>query len=190
MKEKLIVACGHQKNVGKDKFVTFCIDVLRSETRKLRIVRRGFADKVYELCFSLYGWAGFKPKAYYDEHPNAKNDVIINGKTVRQLLIDLGMLIRSYDGDAWLNACLKGDDFDILFITDLRFPNEFEAVQELGGFLVRIMRPELPEPTDIADCALNDYKDQWPITIVNNESLHKLHKEAEKFIFDRILERK
>jgi hypothetical protein len=186
-----VIGIGHQKGVGKDHFVNYCFDVLRTETRKLKIVRRGFADKLYQFLHSTYAWAGFREKTYYDEKPERKNEVLKNGKTPRQMLIDVGTpVMRAYDNDIWINACLKDEDYDILFVTDLRFPNEFIAIEEMGGYLIRIIRPGLPIPTDVADTALNGWEERWKFTFQNNEDKKKLYTLAEAFTLTHILERK
>lgn len=178
-----IIAIGHQKNVGKDEFVKFCIDILRPQTKNLKIVRRGFADKLYDFCYSTYSWAGFKPRAYYQDNPNAKNDLLLPlNKTVRQLLIEMGNHIRQYDSDIWINANLKTDDSDILFISDLRYPNEFLHCQANKALTVKIHRPGLEIPTDEADTALNGWDSRWDIWIDNNGALNDLYSQAEKFV--------
>jgi hypothetical protein len=185
---KKIIAFGHQKYVGKDTLIKFCIDILRPKLRAKRIVRRGFADKVYDICHIMYSWAGFQPRTYYADHPYAKKNVLANGKTVRDLLIEIGTpVMRAYDDNVWINAALKTDDFDILFVSDLRFPNEFEAIEKLGGTLIRITRPDLPAPTDIADTALNGWEDRWHDLVENNDGLNKLHAEAERIVDRYIL---
>jgi hypothetical protein len=185
---KKIIAFGHQKFTGKDTIIRYCIDVLRPILRGKRIVRRGFADRVYDICHLLYSWAGFQPRSYYVEHPYAKNNVLANGKTVRDMLIEIGTpVMRAYDDNVWINATLRSDDFDVLFISDLRFPNEFQAVESLGGTLIKIVRPDLPTPTDIADTALDGWDERWHEIIENNDSLNKLHAEAERIVHRYIL---
>lgn len=188
MKHPKIIAFGHQKFTGKDTLIRFCIDILRPQARALKIVRRSFADCLYDVCHLMYSWAGFQPRTYYAEHPYAKMNVLKNGKTVRDILIEVGTpVMRAYDNDVWINACLKNNNFDVLFIGDLRFPNEFEAVENLGGTLIRITRPGLPEPTDLADTALNGWEDRWHDLVENNDCLNKLHKEAERIVDRYIL---
>ncbi len=177
----LIVAVGHQKNVGKDKFITFCIDLLRTRTRNKKIVRRGFADKIYELCHSIYGWAGFKTKVYYDEHPECKQDLLATNKTVRETLIEVGQHLRKIDNDIWVNTTLKTVDFDILFLSDLRFPTEFLHCKANKALMVRITRPGLIVPTDEADTALNGWEDKWDLMIPNTGSLSDLYVSADQF---------
>jgi len=177
----MIVAFGHQKNVGKDQFIKFIIDHLRPRTRGLKIVRRGFADKLYDLCHELYGWAGFRPRVYYQEHPESKKDMLATGKTVRETLIDLGQHMRAYDGDIWINAALKTLDAELIFISDLRFPNEFLHARANKAMLVRVTRPELEVPTDAADTALNGWDGEWDLTVENNSDLGALYNEAVAF---------
>lgn len=182
-----IIAVGHQKNVGKDKFVKFCIDFIRPEIPKLRIERRGFADKLYDFLHEVYGWAGFKERTYYVQNPAAKNEMLLIGMTPRQLLIEIGTpVMRAFDNNIWINALLKTKDFNILFINDMRFPNEFDAVRNEGGILIKIERPGLPEPTDIVDTALNGHGN-WDLIIRNDGDLNRLHALAETFCKEFIL---
>lgn len=177
-----IIAIGHQKEVGKDQFIKFCIDILRPILSKRRILRRGFADKLYEICHSMYGWAGFESPAYYRDHPECKRNTLLTGKTVRDTLIEVGNKMREYDPLIWINANLKAFDYDILFISDLRFPNEFGLCKDAGATLIRITRPGLEVPTDAADTALNGWEDAWDETIENNDSLSKLYSEAHRVV--------
>jgi hypothetical protein len=184
-----IIAFGHQKFTGKDTLIRFCIDVLRPRSKGLKIIRRSFADCLYDVCYMMYNWAGFQPRAYYLDHPYAKNNILKNGKTVREILIEIGTpVMRAYDDNVWINACLMQNNYDVLFIGDLRFPNEFAAVRNLEGTLIRVTRPGLEVPTDIADTALNGWEDAWDETVENNDCLNKLHKEAERIVNRYILE--
>ena len=182
-----IIAFGHQKYVGKDTIIKYCIDVLRPQLRGKRIVRRGFADKLYDICYQLYSWAGFQPRSYYADHPYAKNNKLANGKTVREVLIEVGNHMRKYDPDVWINANLRSQDFDILFVSDLRFPNEFLHCQSLGAKLIRITRPGLETPTDEADTALNGWESRWDDHVENNDGHDNLHRQAERIVNTYIL---
>lgn len=184
-----IVAVGHHKNVGKDAFVRLCINFLRPELRGKRLVRRGFADKLYNFCHAVYGWAGFRDLAYYQDNPKAKNDLLLPlGRTARELLIEMGQHIRKYDDTVWLNANLKATDFDVLFINDVRFPTEFNGCLDEEAIMVKIVRPGLPIPTDEADTALNGYHDsKWHKVYHNNGDLNDLANMAESFCREYIL---
>lgn len=186
----MIIAVGHTKQVGKDTFVKFCIDILRPKTKSLKIVKRGFADKLYEFCYLVYSWCGFERKEFYESNPKMKEIVLEKHPfkmTPRQILIELGtnVLRNKWDENIWVNAALTTNDADILFITDLRFPTELNRVKEIGGYSLKITRDNLPEPTDIADTALNGY--DFNETFNNSGTLQELHKFAEYFVNTRIL---
>lgn len=181
-----IIAFGHQKGVGKDQFVRFCFDVLRGKMGRKQLIRRGFADKLYDACYSMYGWAGFQTRTYYEQNPDKKSEKLATGKTVRETLIEVGNVLRWYDSDVWINANLRDSSYDILFVTDLRYPNEFLHIKAVGGdasICVKVSRPGLPEPTDVADCALNGWT-KWDAEVINDGDLNDLYLKAEKFISD------
>ena len=65
-------------------------------------------------------------------------------------------------------------------ITDVRFPNEAQAIKDRGGILIRIEREDLnnftkkfPDTVHESEIALDDYKD-WDYVIDNNGSLKDL----------------
>jgi hypothetical protein len=177
-----IFAFGHQKRVGKDQFITFLIDILRPQMARTRIVRRGFADKLYDVCHSLYAWAGFRDRQFYVKNPGMKDQVLPDlGKTPREVLIQLSNKMREYDPNIWLNSTIKTDDSDVLLISDLRYPNEFDAITAAGGKCIKITRPGLVTPTDEADTALNACC-AWDLVIQNNTDLGDLWKMAETFV--------
>ncbi len=187
-----IIGVGHHKEVGKDTFIKYCIDHLRNHAKGQRLVRRGFADKMYTILHDLYGWSGFKNRQYYVNNPAAKNDIIWNGMTVREMLIEFGTNLcrKQWDDDIWINATLRDEDFDILFISDLRFPNEFMKVREMGGMTVRVTNDRKPKPTDIADCALDGWEDKWDLTIKNDTDLGTLYHAAVDFTNTHLLGKK
>ncbi len=182
-----IFAFGHQKRVGKDQFITFLFDILRPQMARTRIVRRGFADKLYDTCHQLYGWAGFKTREYYTRHPHEK-ELMLPGipYTVRDLLIKLSNKMREFDPDIWLNSTIKTRDADILFISDLRYENEAATILASGGKIIKIERPGLVVPTDEADTALNSFRG-WDLTIRNTGDLGELWKLADTFVKEYVL---
>ena len=183
----VIIGLGHEKGVGKDQLATFTISYLRSATKNLRIVRRGFVEEAYNFLHTMYGWAGFDTYQYYVANPSAKERVLpLLGKTPRSLVIELGILTRQIDINFWLNGNLRRDDYDILFVSDLRYPIEFDGMEALGAHLIRIHRPGFPIYRDEPDDALLPYKDRWHEQFDNSGSLSDLHAYAQK-LGDRIL---
>jgi hypothetical protein len=62
---------------------------------------------------------------------------------VRRLLQELGLAARKNLGeDVWVNAALGGVHQDGRYVfTDVRYPNEAQAIHDFGGIVVRIERP-------------------------------------------------
>jgi hypothetical protein len=81
----------------------------------------------------------------------------------------------------WVNALMN--DFDpeneALVVTDVRFPNEADAIREAGGVLVRIERPGVGPHTDPggwvheSDVALDHY--DFDVTVKNDGTIEELH---------------
>jgi hypothetical protein len=80
--------------------------------------------------------------------------------------------------NVWVDLALKGYDYgDNIVITDVRFPNEAEAVHKRGGFVVKIVRPGIgPVNAHISDAGLPDKLIDWQL--VNDGSIEDLPKMA------------
>lgn len=54
---------------------------------------------------------------------------------------------------------------------DMRFPNEADAIKARGGFLVKIIRPDMPGllETHVSEAGL-DYRTDWDLVVVNQAS--------------------
>lgn len=175
----IIVGLGHKSRQGKDTFATFLITYLRMNTRNKKIVKMGFADPLKSICYQLYGWAGLKTKDYYEKNEEERKIVLpLIGKTPVQLWIEVGNHMRQYDTNVWMRALMKGTDADALIVTDVRFPNEAEAILDHDGFVFRIDRAGFPGLDSVSDNALNDFT-RWTDIIQNNGTLGDLHQAAE-----------
>jgi hypothetical protein len=74
-------------------------------------------------------------------------------------------------------------DFDpeneALVVTDVRFPNEADAIRQAGGVVVRIERPGVGPHTDPggwvheSDVALDHY--DFDVTVKNDGTIEELH---------------
>lgn len=173
------VAFGHRQNVGKSTATRFLISELRIKNRGIHIQQAGFADKVKDVAFQLFSWAGLMPGHHYEENYTLKNIILPKlGKTPRQLWIGVGNGIRQatgYDG-TWLDYLVYNTKCDLLVVSDLRFPAEADGLLKAGGLLFRIDRDDAAKVTDGADEPLANY-DSWTEIIKNNGSLNDLHKQ-------------
>lgn len=106
-----------------------------------------------------------------------------NGMTVRYLLQKIGTeAMRGVISDTiWIDALFADWKPNPMFpggwlITDVRFPNEAQAVIDHGGLLLRIERPSLvSSSTHPSETALDDYQN-WSHVIVNDGTRDDLYR--------------
>ncbi len=106
--------------------------------------------------------------------------------TVREFLQKLGTegLRNNLHGNVWVNALFadykapESSRYDIKglpnwIITDVRFPNEAQAIKDKGGIVVRIDRPD--NPTSPSNHSSEVALDNWDFDMnIVNESLEGL----------------
>ena len=142
--------------------------------------RRAFADVLRDALYRLnpYLRGNFTVADLVDEYgwEVAKSD-----NEVRRLLQVLGTEVgrKMIDNDVWVQIAtrdiLKEDD---IVFTDVRFPNEAEAIKALGGTVWRIERPGIQA---INGHASETAMDDWPFdaTITNDGTLEDLQAQVE-----------
>lgn len=111
---------------------------------------------------------------------------------VRRLLQNYGVSVREHvQPDAWVTATTRKVAADLdegrpVVITDVRFPNEAEAITAFGGYLVRVHRPGLlSTDTHISEVALDGYTADRDI--YNDGSLAELERKVSltfEYLFD------
>jgi hypothetical protein len=104
---------------------------------------------------------------------------LLAGQTPRYALQRLGTEWgRQQMADSfWVDIALeKAKQVQQAVITDVRFPNEVQAIQDAGGRVIRIERPDRPVGTgeEHSSEVLIDTLDV-NVTIVNNGSVDTLH---------------
>lgn len=144
--------------MGKDTLALYLKWHMEDADSKLNVQIVGIADKVKDVAYDLFAWAGVKPRGYYEsKHGYAERDKILPalGKSVRQIWIELGTLVgRELYPDAWLVHELSKTlikPCDVAIIKDVRFANEVSILDRLNAYLVQVENPRIPLPTDIAD---------------------------------------
>ncbi|MFI2242386.1 deoxynucleotide monophosphate kinase family protein [Streptomyces chrestomyceticus] len=108
---------------------------------------------------------------------------------VRRLLQSTGQSIRDRDPDYWLRLMLSRVDTARnlgrpVVLTDVRYPNEADALKRLGFRLVRVERPSLgplPPFSHQSERSLIDYSPA--VTIVNSGTLADLQALADSIAF-------
>ena len=185
MTKTIFIAFAHRKRVGKSSASKFLCSYLRFKRHGSNIQTAAFADKLKLLCYELFSWAGLQPGSYYDdeEHQHEKEIILpLVKKSPRTLWIEVGNKMREVYPMIWIDSLIQSPRLqgcDVCILTDLRYPNEAEAVQASSGFVYKIDRKDAPDTSDIADDALNDYTD-WNGVIENNGTLKEFNKKIEE----------
>jgi hypothetical protein len=103
---------------------------------------------------------------------------------VRRTLQEFGVKIREIDPAFWVRAgMMRAASIDgPVVVTDVRFPNEAEAISAAGGVLVRIDRPGLVSTDEHpSETALDDYP--FDLVVVNDKSAETLFETARTLAF-------
>lgn len=156
----MIIGLGHAARVGKDT----CAEILVERHGYTRVA---FADALKDfvyaidedvrLAVNLFGWEGAKA--------NPVN---------RKKLVDVGNHARTIIGaDVWIRAAMRRVTSGRTVITDMRYPNEVEAIRQVGGIIVKVERPGVDPLPNVADQALANF-DGWDAVIVNDGSVDDL----------------
>lgn len=176
-----IFALGHRQRTGKDTLAKFIETVIRTRTKGKNIQVVGFADVLKDVCFNMYAHLGLCRAQFYELNPDFREKPLSNGKTPRQIWIEVGNHMRQYDENIWVNAVLNKPNVDVLILKDLRFPNEVLKVQERGGTLIKVTRPNQPIVDDAADTPLVEF-DGWNEVVVNDQGLEQLMEIANRLV--------
>jgi hypothetical protein len=182
----MILGIGVESGVGKDTFAMFVTDYLRSrKIKSLNIVREGFADRLYDVGFALYSWAGFKSRQHYVMNPGDKLIVLPKlGKTPKQILIDLSHAICAYDQNIFFNAVANDTNpFHLKIVPDVRRPVEFNALSANPSvYLLRITKTGVDSQWDMdQELKKPPYVDRWHEVINNETDLKAFNEKAIEF---------
>lgn len=104
------------------------------------------------------------------------------GMSPREILQAVGVALRGVYPDIWVRYVLDvAAGLKRVVITDVRFPNEADAIIAAGGRIVRVERPGQPviaQSTHISETALDSYPN-FCSYIVNDGTLADLRKKVE-----------
>lgn len=181
----LIVGFGHRRRVGKDTLA----GLVRDELNKAGITayRDAFAWKLKDAARKLFDYAGLGHTDLYEREPERREEVLpALGKTPRELWIAFGHKMREIAPDVWIRGVLDNPAYDgncVLLVSDVRYPNEVEAIRKRGGMVIKVTRAGVPESSDVADAALAAMGDDaWDRVIRNDGDLSRLSDMAEELV--------
>lgn len=179
-----IIAFSGKKQSGK----TTAVEDLRLKLGELaggkEFANVNFADALKMLLLEFF-IAPTVPRKYIDfldiykfDEEEYKNTLHPCGKTYRELLKTIG---TDWFRDIWPEIWIKNyelqiaDESDegakIIVTSDVRFPNEVECVQKLGGHVIRLLRNpynDQHESETALDFAERDTEEHYPLSVGHN----------------------
>lgn len=173
----IIVAFGHRSRVGKDTSAKLLETALR--LRGVKTKKVSFAGKLKQAAHVVFGWAGLQDANYYETEEGAAARQVklpIIDKTPVEIWVEFGNKIREIFPDTWVNSVLLTEypKVDVLIVTDLRFPNEGDKINDLDGITVWVRRPDVPLLDTVSDKALVGW-DGWKVELDNDGTLRDLN---------------
>ena len=161
----LKIAFGGVMGSGKDT----CVDYLC--TKYPEHTRISFAGALYDILSYAQEKCGFE-----------KNKA-------RKFLQFIGTeWARNIDENVWINIVLGKDIKGVGLLSDIRFPNEFNALKNNDWICIKVTRDNIDknrvgngDNTHSSELSINDIKDEeWDFIINNNSTLEDLYKRLDK----------
>lgn len=160
--------------------------------REHNFQRTAFANLLRRTAIVMYPWLDWMLRqSEYDKRKEIVDPKL--GITPRKVLQLLGTEVgRNIWPDTWVDGVRReiesaqDANFDGLAIEDVRFPNEVEMVQELGGQLWAIRRPSSEVEVGVAGHASEAHAEEFRKTadhrLVNNKTFHYLYGQIDSII--------
>ncbi|MEU7570297.1 hypothetical protein [Micromonospora sp. NPDC049240] len=178
MSERPIIGMVGRQRAGKDTVAARLIE-------EHGYVRYSFADNVRRAAEALdpiVTFSGRRLSEVLAFHRYLRPDsnpweLAKEEPEVRRLLQRLGTeAIRAMDENFWVRQLIGQIEAEArpVVVTDVRFPNEAAAIERLGGWLVRVIRPG----QDSGDLHVSETAmDGWHTTyeVINDSTLEHLH---------------
>jgi hypothetical protein len=167
-----------------------------------------FEDQDFKKGYLNDNWNKeiFENKTSLDKNNNAYNKSIVKPMTVREMLQIIGTeaMRNNLHQDTWVNALMCGyiksndklirttedlleeweeGEYPNWIITDLRFPNEYEAIKSREGITIRVVRPDdkkVSSDLHPSETALDNH--QFDYEIVNDGTIEDLIDKVEKML--------
>lgn len=181
---KKLIALSASMGSGKTTALEIIRKLVTSSSDDVFFRKIRFSAALYKLQFTVYDALGIP-------HDNTLKD----GKLLQVLGTDWG---RNYDENIWVNQFereFKGVDFvpnNVVFVCDdCRFDNEAAKVKELGGTIIKLVRPQYLIPESIVKG--RDVKHaseagiEWKYvdyTIINDLSLENLEENLKQILLE------
>jgi hypothetical protein len=158
------IAFGCKMRVGKDEACSYLLGKYGGK-------KISFASKIYDIQTYAQKICGFKQEKD------------------RQFLQYIGTeWARKKDPDIWIRLAMQDTpENENVFLSDLRFKNEFNALKKEGWFCVKIVRSSissdiLEHQSEIDLDAIDDK--EWDFVVKNNDGLEDFYKKLDTLYFN------
>ena len=148
-------------------------DTVAGMLRRHGFTALGFADPLYDAMNAMFGWAREFIEAHKEE------PVGPGGKSPRFLMQTLGtewgrdMVTSTLWIDLWKQRASKIRRR--IAVTNVRFENEALAIRDMGGIVVRVVRPAAPAVrAHVSEAGVPDDLVSWEI--VNDSTIEALER--------------
>ena len=160
-----IIGISGKKGSGKDTFAQFLKEELEKQLGKTVKVD-SFAANLKYCCALISGQPDY---LFYNQDMKDRKAGFLNF-TNRELMQKFGDLTRSLDKDIWVKSLFNrylDNPPEYLIVSDVRFKNEAEHINKLGGILIRIESDRIKEDNHISEIELDNYS-KFNLLIENN----------------------
>lgn len=183
-----IIALAGKKQSGKDTVFSTARDICAERSLRVssmeslqRVGRVAFGDLVKHEVSEI---TGFRVDHIEEHKEDFRTLLQVWGSDFRRSLCGELYWLKKMRG---IIEASRGH-YDILFVTDVRFPNEADLIKELGGKMIRVVRrvdvyDTYPNGIDdhASETALDDYPD-YDYVLDNDKSRDKLKDAVEKML--------
>lgn len=183
----IVIGLHGAKGAGKDEFFK-----VAKRLFPLHDIRKiAYADPIKNEICRIFGLSG---EAEYDQFKRAELTYNLASSNYtrsvpgRQVVREIGMMMRDYDEGQFVRyveteiAKVPGA---IWCITDLRFQNELESINRIGGVVVKILRQGIDYDGHVTEIEFSD--DQCDYIINNKTNLLKQYHSDVRSTMESIL---
>lgn len=158
-------------NAGKDTVATIINDIL-VDNNKASLEGVKFAEKLKQMCAILIGCT--REQLEDREFKNTKL-AHLNNMTPREIMIKIGDGLRGLLYEfVWIDGALSNDDVDAA-VTDVRYPNEAQAIRKRGGLILRVESDRAQILDTPTETALDGRYDLFSYVLYNNGTISELY---------------
>lgn len=174
----MIVGLGYQARSGKDTVADYLC-------KTYGFHKTAFAESLKEGVRAIFGLT--EEQLYGDQKETLDP---FWEDTPRNILQKVGTecMRRGYREDIWVK-CVEGKVRTSLYnwvVSDVRFPNEADAIRSWGGHLIQVMRPEDSRPSiatkfHASETSMVGYQ-KWQYELYNDGTLADLEKNVDRIM--------